>query len=38
LEAVPNPLDHRLPDGVRAQIKAEIEERARELELLSENA
>jgi hypothetical protein len=29
-------VDHRLPDEVRAQIKAEIEERARELELLRE--
>jgi hypothetical protein len=33
---VPNPLDHRLSDEVRAQIKADIEERARELELLRE--
>jgi hypothetical protein len=35
-EDVPNPVDHRLPDEVRAQIKTEIEERARELELLRE--
>jgi hypothetical protein len=35
-EDVPNPFDHRLPDEVRVQIKADIEERARELELLRE--
>jgi hypothetical protein len=35
-EDIPNPLDHRLPDEVQAQIKVEIEERVRELELLRE--
>ena len=33
---IPNPRDHRLSDEERAQMKTEIEKRARELELLSE--
>lgn len=35
-EDIPNPLAHRLPPELQAQIKAEIEERVRELELLAD--
>jgi hypothetical protein len=35
-EHIPNPLDHRLSDEVREQIKAEIEQRAGEIALMRE--